>query len=445
MLVCVERSANNTFHPYQIRPTILLLIMGGLLSRRRVVPSRTDSTKRQDNDSSEAGFDEQDPKDHDSVPVETNSSVESSVAHFLSDTTKVQNADNDKKEVQGKDLTVTSAAEQDISSSDHEETETLSRLECGAENRKTTTTFAQDDTADLKEGKNTSQESNTLSPTSESDHQGILQSDRSTTGILTMKPPSPDDQKNVAHCHADDSQPRAQTEGGSLQSGGYTLELPETPQAEDLLMAVSTRHGDNSLKESNLGDEDVEVEPLVSEKEVVSNQTSQDIGNADANSAKHLLERLMPKKCEIFVREKIADTLRSWKACGKMAEIERVADNTPVTCVSSISDLANSLKGEDSYDMESSLSQIALAYKIFCWVTKNIQYDSSARGIADPHMVLKTRKAVCHGYTTLFQAVGTECGLKVSRVDGNYRSIQSRCWSLDHADSHTWNMVSEYI
>ena len=217
--------------------------------------------------------------------------------------------------------------------------------------------------------------------------------------------------------------------------------------------ALVTESKEGSLQESipQAADSNVvEVKPVVMVKdEPVQNQALQegtDLESSDSgpnDECKRTFARLMPRNREKVVREKIADVLRSWKACGKLEEIEKSVDNIPSTCTNSISDLAMCLKGtEDSYDTESSLSQIALAYKIFCWVTKYIEYDKCAAGIADPQQVLKLKKAVCHGYTTLFQAIASESGLKVSRVDGNYRSVQTRQWTLHDADSHTWNMVS---
>ena len=63
-------------------------------------------------------------------------------------------------------------------------------------------------------------------------------------------------------------------------------------------------------------------------------------------------------------------------------------------------------------------------------------------GISNPHRVLEMKTGVCHGYTTLFQAIAREIGLDVIRVDGNYRGIHDRRWTCDDSDCHTWNMVS---
>ena len=156
--------------------------------------------------------------------------------------------------------------------------------------------------------------------------------------------------------------------------------------------------------------------------------------------------RLIPKTSEKVVREKVASLLNSWDESRKLAKLEESVENVSVTSACTISDLAQALKGEgDSYDLDSTLSQIALAYKVYCWVTKNVQYDNNARGITDPNVVLSTKRAVCHGYTTLFQAIANEIGLIVCRVGGNTHTISSRRWTLDGFDSHTWNMVNLYM
>lgn len=76
---------------------------------------------------------------------------------------------------------------------------------------------------------------------------------------------------------------------------------------------------------------------------------------------------------------------------------------------------------------------------IFRWITNNIMYDYKIlndykKDRFDPLVVYKTKKAVCGGYASLFQAMCEEAKIKCEYIGGE--SITSNNYG-----SHAWNIV----
>ena len=74
---------------------------------------------------------------------------------------------------------------------------------------------------------------------------------------------------------------------------------------------------------------------------------------------------------------------------------------------------------------------------IFRWVANNIKYDYEVmndykKDRVDPLVVYKTKKAVCAGYASLFQAMCEEAKIKCLYITGEAKPS---------AVSHAWNMV----
>ena len=72
---------------------------------------------------------------------------------------------------------------------------------------------------------------------------------------------------------------------------------------------------------------------------------------------------------------------------------------------------------------------------IFRWVTNNIKYDVKndyKKDRVDPLVVYKTKKAVCAGYASLFQAMCEEAKIKCLYITGD---------ALPSHGSHAWNIV----
>ena len=74
---------------------------------------------------------------------------------------------------------------------------------------------------------------------------------------------------------------------------------------------------------------------------------------------------------------------------------------------------------------------------IFRWITNNIKYDYEVKNDhkkdrVDPLVVYKTKKAVCAGYASLFQAMCDEVKIKCLYISGEAKSS---------GIGHAWNIV----
>ena len=78
----------------------------------------------------------------------------------------------------------------------------------------------------------------------------------------------------------------------------------------------------------------------------------------------------------------------------------------------------SALKQVELCHLKSIEDHIALAYRVYCWVAKNISYTSHVNE-TNPSAILKTKQAVCSRYASLFLKLAKEVGLSVIRVDGN--------------------------
>ena len=251
--------------------------------------------------------------------------------------------------------------------------------------------------------------------------------------VITVKP---------LHSGSDDND-RGSTHSEKLEGQESALQDAITPLTESI-----SEHLEGSDQESTTSEsETVQKFQTVSSDDDVSHHSIRNnqslVPESDANKendyCKSVYARLIAKKSEKPIRDKVTAVLKAWETSGKLEELEKSVRNIKASSTGTIADLAQALKR--GYNTDSTVRQIALAYKVYCWVTTNIRYSKHALGVSDPKSVLRTRLAVCHGYSTLFQAICREVGLEVNRVDGNTRSLQDCKWTLDDSDSHTWNMV----
>ncbi|KAF9188874.1 hypothetical protein BGZ51_006362 [Haplosporangium sp. Z 767] len=90
---------------------------------------------------------------------------------------------------------------------------------------------------------------------------------------------------------------------------------------------------------------------------------------------------------------------------------------------------------------------------IFTWLANNIAYDvpafcSGRYGDQSPEYVLRSRKAVCEGYSNLFIALAEPAGLKVEKVIGVARGVDIQVGDDRMGSPHAWNAVrinGEYL
>ena len=161
----------------------------------------------------------------------------------------------------------------------------------------------------------------------------------------------------------------------------------------------------------------------------------------DHIESKNIFSKLMPKQYEKDTREKVNSILERWDASGKLAEIEASVDGIS-HCALTIPGLVSALKQVEQCHLKSIEDHIALAYRVYCWVAKNISYTFHVNE-TNPSVILKTKQAVCSGYASLFLKLANEVGLSVIRVDGNTRKClhPETVFLPQESNSHTWNMV----
>ncbi len=130
-------------------------------------------------------------------------------------------------------------------------------------------------------------------------------------------------------------------------------------------------------------------------------------------------------------------------SAGRFAKMDRHALATPKSAETSLRSLAKYLIRPAKTDLEK-------ARAIYRWITANVAYDADAyysgsyrnqsRRVED---VLRSRSAVCDGYSGVFERLGGLAGLEVAKISGfakgaGYRLGQS---FAGEQPNHAWNAV----
>ena len=119
------------------------------------------------------------------------------------------------------------------------------------------------------------------------------------------------------------------------------------------------------------------------------------------------------------------------------AEIRRQVSQTPSFAERSITTLAKYLTKNTKNDTER-------AYAIFYWLSQNVAYDtqgffSGSYGDLSPAGVLRSRKAVCSGYSRLFTGLAKAAGLEVVEITGVSKGYGFS--TNGTLGDHAWNAV----
>ena len=247
---------------------------------------------------------------------------------------------------------------------------------------------------------------------------------------------------------------RASTPSTTPSKLGSELGLNKGIDMASNPVSVSKENSDNLLhkissteivRRNNLSEQEIESSVPKTSSDDENSITQSDTLMPENHGSSSILNKYMPKISEKGIRGKVANLLASWDVSGKLAELESSVESVSIASTISISQLAAALKQDTLIDI-SMESQVAVAYKIYCWVSKNISYIDGTKS-KDASDVLKTKKAVCHGYTILYQALANEVGLKVVRVSGNTRKWLSHPethFKPNNNNSHTWNLVRHF-
>jgi transglutaminase-like putative cysteine protease len=119
------------------------------------------------------------------------------------------------------------------------------------------------------------------------------------------------------------------------------------------------------------------------------------------------------------------------------AEIRKHISQTPASAERTLKTLAN-------YLIKPAKTQTERAYAIFYWLTQNIAYDTQSffsgnYGDLTPAGVLRSRKAICSGYSRLFTGLAKQAKLEVVEIIGVSKSYGfSEKGTLG---DHAWNAV----
>ena len=216
-----------------------------------------------------------------------------------------------------------------------------------------------------------------------------------------------------------------------------STQIPSSTTGQESLPVENTDPSNNSVKTS----ETSSISTWDSYSSIDKNYLNEPVEKNEADTSLNIFSRLMPKQYEKSKREKVQYILERWDASGRLAEIEASVDGISHHTLT-IPGLVSALKQVEQCHLPSIEDHIALAYRVYCWVAKNISYTFHVND-TNPSVILKTKQAVCSGYASLFQKLAKEVGLSVIRVDGNTRNClhPETVFIPQESNSHTWNMV----
>lgn len=116
-----------------------------------------------------------------------------------------------------------------------------------------------------------------------------------------------------------------------------------------------------------------------------------------------------------------------------------IANNIPTSNTRSIKELCEYINNNTTTDLEK-------ARTIYAWVALNIHYDDkgynqSTYGDLSPESVLKSRKAVCSGYSNLYKTLCDSVGLQAVKITGYAKGYGYQVGDKMSDTDHAWNAV----
>ena len=123
----------------------------------------------------------------------------------------------------------------------------------------------------------------------------------------------------------------------------------------------------------------------------------------------------------------------------KFAEIDNRAKHAPEKLSSDLNALAE-------YLLQGTNSESERARAVFSWIAYHIRYDYGAQSLIEASdalalETLKKGKAVCEGYSALFQTLGQKMNLQVKVIQGYSKGFGYKTGKKFTGFDHSWNAV----
>jgi transglutaminase-like putative cysteine protease len=179
------------------------------------------------------------------------------------------------------------------------------------------------------------------------------------------------------------------------------------------------------------------AENFPSEDETLDDLTQSDDDDSDSDSHESTPSR--PHRSSGNVEDAAAIGTLGKEPSNKYRKIDKHARAAPSSAEASVPALA-------SYLTEGTSNELEKARAIYVWLTDNVKYDDRGFNTGDygdlsPGGVLKSRSAVCSGYSQLYEALGNEMGLEIADVHG-----YSKAYGYEIGDEveidHAWTAIT---
>lgn len=120
-------------------------------------------------------------------------------------------------------------------------------------------------------------------------------------------------------------------------------------------------------------------------------------------------------------------------------ELDRHAASVPEDCTNTMDDLVN-------YLVKPARNDIEKTRLIFTWIALNVAYDDYGYNTGhysdcSPEGVFRNRRAVCQGFSELFERMGKLAGLDIVLVIGYAKGISHTPGEYFPETNHAWNVV----
>jgi len=118
-------------------------------------------------------------------------------------------------------------------------------------------------------------------------------------------------------------------------------------------------------------------------------------------------------------------------------------DNYARKCPTSATQTTSSLAG---YLQKYCKTDIEKARAIYVWITENISYDNDAYNTGNykdcsAEGVLRSRKSICEGFSSLFLALGLKMNLEIGQINGYAKGYSYSPGDTFNQPNHSWNII----